>query len=87
MKKDVDEKSFFSKLKFYWSSVLLNDKHAENFLKENKPCIETTVRVLLDRLGSKHDHFVIQMGDNWISKGFMSIAYSAPTNIEESEEA
>jgi len=88
MKKDVAEKSFFSKLKFYWGSVSLNNKHAENFLKENKPCMDTTVRVLLDRFGSKHNQFVIQMEDNWISKEFMSNAFNAAhLNIDESEYA
>jgi hypothetical protein len=72
MKENVKENEFFGKLKFYWGSVSLNGKFAENFLKVNMPCMDTTVRVLLDRFGSKHNHYVIQMEDNWISKEFMS---------------
>lgn len=72
MKDNVDKKDFFGMLKFYWGSVSLNGKFAENFLKVNMPCMDTTVRVLLDRFGSKHNHYVIQMEDNWISKEFMS---------------
>jgi len=88
IKKDVDEKSFFKSLKFYWGSVSLNGRNAENFLKENMPCMDTTVRVLLDKFGSKHNHYVIQMEDSWISKEFMSVAYSAANAaIDESEEA
>lgn len=88
MTKDVKENEFFGKLKYYWGSVSLNGKFAENFLKVNMPCMDTTVRVLLDRFGSKHNHYVIQMEDNWISKEFMSVAYDAANaNIDESEEA
>jgi len=52
------------------------------------PCMDTTVRVLLDRFGSKHNQYVIKLEDNWISKEFMSRAYNAAfANIDESEHA
>jgi len=47
------------------------------FNKELGPCYLNIVEVILDRFHSGHKHYVCQIGDNWISKEFMSrINYS-----------
>lgn len=76
----IKANGYFKNLKFYWGSVLLNDKPAQNFLKGGL-CKNNTVCILLDKFTSGYNHYITTLDDNWIAKEFMSIAYHA-TDIE-----
>ena len=55
---------------------MLNDRYACNFITKG-PCMNAVIRVLLDAFDETFKHTVIALGDNWVSKEFMSRSFNA----------